>query len=63
MAEAYELLTHGYKANSPILRTISRETGRNVGQVLIRCSLQHGYVLLLKTMSISPITFNLLGSR
>ena len=57
--EAYAPLTHGYKINDLGLLKISSETGKNTGQILIRWSLQHGYIPLPKTETISRLTGNL----
>ncbi|EDO18407.1 hypothetical protein Kpol_1013p82 [Vanderwaltozyma polyspora DSM 70294] len=57
--ECYSPLTHGYKLNDQDLKKVANETGKNVGQVLIRWSLQHGYIPLPKTRTINRLKTNL----
>ncbi|CCF59125.1 hypothetical protein KAFR_0G00920 [Kazachstania africana CBS 2517] len=61
VVEAYAPLTHGYKINHPDLIKISNELNntKNTGQILIRWSLQHGYVPLPKTKTIGRLESNL----
>lgn len=59
IVEAYAPLTHGYKTQDPELIKIANEVNKNTGQVLIRWSLQHGYVPLPKTKTISRLGPNL----
>ncbi|KAL3230207.1 putative oxidoreductase [Nakaseomyces bracarensis] len=59
VVEAYAPLTHGYKMNDPVLKEIGKETGLNSGQLLIRWSLQHGYLPLPKTKTASRLPGNL----
>lgn len=59
VVEAYAPLTHGYKLQDPELVEIAREVGKNTGQVLIRWSLQHGYVPLPKTRTVTRLKSNL----
>lgn len=59
VVEAYAPLTHGYKTQDPELVKIANEVNKNTGQVLIRWSLQHGYVPLPKTKTISRLAPNL----
>lgn len=49
LVEDYAPLTHGYKLKDPELLAVAEEVGRNTGQVLIRWSLQKGYLPLPKT--------------
>lgn len=49
VVEDYAPLTHGYKLKDPALVNIAEQIGRNTGQVLIRWSLQKGYLPLPKT--------------
>ncbi|SMN21039.1 similar to Saccharomyces cerevisiae YJR096W Putative xylose and arabinose reductase [Maudiozyma saulgeensis] len=57
--EAYAPLTHGYKINDLGLLRTSKETGKNPAQILIRWSLQHGYIPLPKTETVSRLSGNL----
>lgn len=59
VVEAYAPMAHGYKMNDPGLREISKETGMNSGQLLIRWSLQHGYLPLPKTKTVARLASNL----
>lgn len=59
VVEAYAPLTHGYKMNDPTLKEISKETDLNPGQLLIRWSLQRGYLPLPKTKTVSRLASNL----
>lgn len=59
IVEAYAPLTHGYKINHPNVLKVAKEAGCNSGQVLIRWSLQHGYVPLPKTKSVKRLPSNL----
>ncbi|CCK69889.1 aldo-keto reductase superfamily protein KNAG_0D01370 [Huiozyma naganishii CBS 8797] len=59
VVEAYSPLTHGYKLDDPDLLKVAEETGKNPGQVLLRWSLQHGYVPLPKTKTVSRLQLNL----
>jgi methylglyoxal/glyoxal reductase len=47
--EAYSPLTKGRRLDHPTLKTIAHELGRSPAQVLIRWSLQHGFVVLPKS--------------
>lgn len=49
IVEDYAPLTHGYKLKDPELVKVAHEVGRNTGQILIRWSLQKGYLPLPKT--------------
>lgn len=57
--EAYAPLTHGYKLNDPDVLRVADEVGRNSGQVLIRWSLQKGYIPLPKTRNIGRLAGNI----
>lgn len=57
--EAYAPLTHGYKINDLGLLKISNETGKNTAQILIRWSLQKGYIPLPKTATVNRLSGNL----
>ncbi|SCV03448.1 LAME_0H10506g1_1 [Lachancea meyersii CBS 8951] len=59
VVEAFSPLTHGYKLKHPNVLQVAKETGHDAGQVLIRWSLQHGYVPLPKSRSVARLTGNL----
>lgn len=59
IVEDYAPLTHGYKLKDPQLQKVAEEVGKNTGQVLIRWSLQKGYLPLPKTKSIGRLPGNL----
>ncbi|CEP63739.1 aldo-keto reductase superfamily protein LALA0_S09e01420g [Lachancea lanzarotensis] len=59
VVEAFSPLTHGYKLKDPKVLQVAKETGHDAGQVLIRWSLQHGYVPLPKSRSVARLTGNL----
>lgn len=58
VVEAYAPLTHGYKLNHPNVLRVAKEVGCNPGQVLIRWSLQHGYVPLPKSKTVNRLQGN-----
>lgn len=47
--EAYSPLTRGKRLDDAVLTTIARAHGRTTAQVLIRWSLQHGFVVIPKS--------------
>ncbi|KAJ1975940.1 hypothetical protein H4R33_006553 [Dimargaris cristalligena] len=57
--EAYSSLARGEKATDPILQTLATKYNRAWFQILIRWSLQHGYIPLTKTATDSRIPLNL----
>lgn len=59
VVEDYAPLTHGYKLKDPQLVKVAEEVGKNTGQVLIRWSLQHGYLPLPKTSNVDRLPGNL----
>lgn len=59
VVEAFAPLTHGYKLRDSTLTRIGKELGRDTGQVLIRWSLQKGYLPLPKTKTITRLKSNL----
>lgn len=59
LVEAYAPLTHGTKLKDPDLVKVANEVGCDVGQALIRWSLQKGYIPLPKTQSVSRLASNL----
>ncbi|QLQ79039.1 hypothetical protein HG537_0B03860 [Torulaspora globosa] len=59
VVEDYAPLTHGYKLKDPQLQKVAQEVRKNTGQVLIRWSLQKGYLPLPKTKTIERLASNL----
>ena len=49
VVEAYSPLVRGYKNGDEVLKAIARKVGRTEGQVLVRWSLQRGWVPLPKS--------------
>lgn len=62
VVEAFAPLTHGYKLHDADLVRVSKEVGRSTVQVLIRWSLQHGYLPLPKTKTVKRLEENLEAS-
>ncbi|ODQ81151.1 hypothetical protein BABINDRAFT_160550 [Babjeviella inositovora NRRL Y-12698] len=58
VVEAYAPLTHGYKTEDSALKAIAEKHSVSTAQVLIRWSLQHGYVPLPKTQTIGRLSGN-----
>ena len=50
VVEAYSPLTRGERLDHPVVRAIATETGRSSAQVLVRWGLQHGFVVLPKSV-------------
>src|SRR3989442_4718138 len=48
--EAYSHLTRGHRLNHPVISQIASRHGRTPAQVLIRWSLQHGLVVIPKSI-------------
>lgn len=59
IVEDYAPLTHGYKLKDKKLVEVAEEVGKNTGQVLIRWSLQQGYLPLPKTKNPDRLPGNL----
>lgn len=59
IVEAYAPLTHGYKLQDETVEKIAAELGKSPSQILIRWSLQHGYVPLPKTQNVTRLRENL----
>ncbi|KAJ1956443.1 hypothetical protein IWQ62_005300 [Dispira parvispora] len=57
--EAYSALARAEKASDPVLQAIAKKYGKSWAQILIRWSLQHGYVPLAKTATPDRIPQNL----
>lgn len=56
--EAYSPLTKGRKLDDPILAEIGRVHGKTPAQVLIRWAIQHGFVVLPKSINPARIRAN-----
>jgi methylglyoxal/glyoxal reductase len=48
--EAYSPLTRGYRLNHPTILAVAKEHNKTPAQVLIRWSLQHGLVVIPKSI-------------
>ena len=58
VVEAYSPLTKGRRLDDVTVRAIAAETGRTPAQVLIRWSLQHGFVVLPRSSNAERIAEN-----
>jgi diketogulonate reductase-like aldo/keto reductase len=58
VVEAYSPLTKGRRLDDSILGTVAAEVGRTPAQVLIRWSLQKGFVVLPRSSNASRIAEN-----
>ncbi|KII83773.1 hypothetical protein PLICRDRAFT_46952 [Plicaturopsis crispa FD-325 SS-3] len=58
VVEAYSPLAQGKKMDDPVLAEVARETGKTIAQVLIRWSLQHGFIPLPKSATPARIAQN-----
>jgi methylglyoxal/glyoxal reductase len=56
--EAYSPLTKGYRLNDPTLRAVAAEVRRTPAQVLIRWSLQKGFIVIPRSSSPARIAEN-----
>lgn len=56
--EAYSPLTRGEKLDDPVVAAIAREAGKTAAQVLLRWSVQHGYIVLPKSVRAERIAEN-----
>lgn len=56
--EAYSPLTRGEKLGDPVVAAIAREIGKTAAQVLLRWSVQHGYIVLPKSVRAERIAEN-----
>ncbi len=50
VVESYSPLTRGERLDHPVVREIAKETGRSSAQVLVRWGIQHGFVVLPKSV-------------
>ncbi|MEQ1566932.1 MAG: aldo/keto reductase [Myxococcota bacterium] len=57
--EAYSPLTRGQRLDHPVLAQVASEVGRTVAQVLLRWGLQHGAVVLPKSVRPERLRENL----
>lgn len=58
VVEAYSPLTRGQRFNEPVLLPIMKRTGKTAAQVLMRWSLQMGFVPLPKSVTLKRIEEN-----
>lgn len=56
--EAYSPLTRGEKLGDPVVTAIARETGKSAAQVLLRWGVQHGFIVLPKSIHAERIAEN-----
>lgn len=56
--EAYSPLTRGEKLAHPVIAAIARETERTNAQVLLRWGIQHGFIVLPKSVHANRIAEN-----
>jgi diketogulonate reductase-like aldo/keto reductase len=56
--EAYSPLTRGEKLGHPAITAIAGETGKTAAQVLLRWSVQHGHIVLPKSIRAERIAEN-----
>jgi diketogulonate reductase-like aldo/keto reductase len=50
IVEAYSPLTHGERLNDPVVGDVARVLGRTPAQILLRWAVQHGFVVLPKSV-------------
>jgi diketogulonate reductase-like aldo/keto reductase len=58
VVEAYSPLTHGARLQHPVLREVAANAGRTPAQVLLRWGVQHGFVVLPKSVNPTRIAEN-----
>jgi diketogulonate reductase-like aldo/keto reductase len=58
VVEAYSPLTRGEKLGHPVLKAIAKELGRSSAQVLLRWGIEHGFVILPKSVRAARIAEN-----
>ncbi len=56
--EAYSPLTRGQKLDDPTVRAIASEVGKSAAQVLLRWGVQHGFIVLPKSVHAERIEEN-----
>jgi diketogulonate reductase-like aldo/keto reductase len=56
--EAYSPLARGHRMNEPVLRPLMRKYGKTAAQIMLRWSLQKGFVPLPKSVTFSRIEEN-----
>lgn len=56
--EAYSPLTRGKRLGHPVIRAVATEVGRTPAQVMLRWGIQHGFVVLPKSVRTERITEN-----
>ncbi len=56
--EAYSPLTRGQRLGHPVVTAVARESGRSPAQVLLRWGVQHGFVVLPKSVHAARIAEN-----
>jgi len=56
--EAYSPLTRGKRLGHPVVKAIASETGRSPAQVLLRWGVQHGFIVLPKSVNEPRIAEN-----
>lgn len=59
VVEAYSPLTHGQRIDDPVITAVARRVGRTNAQVLLRWGVQHGMVVLPKSVSETRIAENM----
>jgi diketogulonate reductase-like aldo/keto reductase len=59
VVEAYSPLTHGQRIDDPAITAVARRVGRTNAQVLLRWGVQHGMVVLPKSVSETRIAENM----
>jgi diketogulonate reductase-like aldo/keto reductase len=58
IVEAYSPLTQGKRLDDPVIREVARSAGRTPAQVMLRWSMQHGNVVLPKSVTRARIAEN-----
>ncbi len=58
VVEAYSPLTHGARIDDPRITAVARDAGRSNAQVLLRWGIQHGMVVLPKSVTPARIAEN-----
>ncbi len=58
VVEAYSPLTHGKRIDDPVIADVARRAGRTNAQVLLRWGIQHGMVVLPKSVNEGRIAEN-----